>query len=58
MKKRILSLLLCASLLVSTLSVTALAADSAAPSGPQGEPILYLNGEKMAADEEGGHPHL
>lgn len=54
MKKRILSLLLCASLLVSTLSVTALAADSAAPSGPQGEPILYLNGEKMAADEEGG----
>lgn len=53
MKKRILSLLLCTSLLASTLSVTALAADSAAPSGPQGEPILYLNGEKMTADEEG-----
>ena len=53
MKKRILSLLLCASLLASALSVTALAADSAAPSGPKGEPILYLNGEKMTADEEG-----
>lgn len=53
MKKRILSLLLCASLLASTLCVTALAANSGAPSSPQGEPTLYLNGEKMTAAEEG-----
>lgn len=53
MKKRILSLLLCTSLLASTLSVTALAADSGAvPTLPE-EPTLYLDGEKLVPTAEG-----
>ena len=53
MKKRILSLLLCASLLASTLSVTALAAGSdVTPILPK-EPTLHLDGEALVPTAEG-----
>lgn len=53
MKKRILSLLLCASLLASALSVPALAAESdVLPVLPE-EPTLHLDGEKLVPTPEG-----
>ena len=53
MKKRMLSLLLCACMLASALGVTALAAESdALPTLPE-EPTLHLNGEKLVPTAEG-----
>lgn len=53
MKKRILSLLLCACLLASALGVTALAAESDVLPARPTEPTLYLGGEALIPTAEG-----
>lgn len=53
MKKRVLSMLLCACMLASALSVTALAAGSGAVPVLPEEPTLHLDGEKLVPTAEG-----
>lgn len=53
MKKRVLSLLLCASLLASVLSVTAFAAGSDVQPALPEEPTLHLDGEALVPTAEG-----